>query len=87
MKSLLFVDGQLLQEPETCGPCRTEITAKLRKDGKIYSLVFRDRIVVEDPYLVQVRAAIYSIQQQEPYMGRITPRAVKDFLIKSSVVP
>lgn len=86
-KSLLYEPGQVLQEPPECGPCRREIITRLLKDGKIYTLVMRDKAIIEDPYLVQVKAAIYSVQQEEPYMGRIVPRSVRDFLIKSSVTP
>ncbi len=86
-KSLLFAPGQVLQEPPECGPCRREIVARVRKDGKIYTLVIRDKAIIEDPYMVMVKAAIYSVQQQEPYMGRVVSRSVRDFLIKTSVVP
>jgi hypothetical protein len=86
-KSLLYAPGQVLHEPPECGPCRREVITRLRKDGKIYTLVMRDKAIIEDPYLVQVKAAIYSVQQEEPYMGRIVPRSVRDFLIKSSVTP
>jgi len=83
MKSLLFQPGQILAEPPSCGPCRTETKVTFAKDGRLYTLTMRDKIVVEDPYLVQVKAAAFAIQQGEPYMGRQVPRDVKDFLIKS----
>lgn len=85
-KSLLFSDGQILQQPPGCGPCRQEVRATVRKDGRLYTIVIRDKVVVEDPYFVLVKAAAFAISQSEPYMGRSTPRAVKDFLIKSNVV-
>lgn len=84
-KSLLFSQGFELLEPDGCGPCRREETVRLRKNGKIYTLVLRDKAVIEDPYLVQVKAAIYAQQVREPYMGRIVSRSVRDFLIKTSV--
>lgn len=86
-KSLLYLPGQVLQEPPECGPKRREITTRLRKDGKLYTLVVRDKAVIEDPYLVLVKAALYAQQQDEPYMGRVASRAVRDFLIKSAVIP
>lgn len=85
-KSLLFTEGQVLQPPPGCGPCRQEVRATVRKDGRLYTIVIRDKVVVEDPYFVMVKAAAFAIRQNEPYMGRATPRGVKDFLIKSNVV-
>lgn len=85
-KSLLYADNQVLQEPPGCGPCRTEVKATIRKGGRLYTVIMRDKVVVEDPYLVMVKAAAFAIREGEPYMGRATPRAVKDFLLKSSVV-
>lgn len=85
-KSLLFAPNQVLTEPATCKPGRDEVRATLRKDGRLYNVVIRDKIVVEDPYLVLVKAAAFAVSENEPYMGRSTPRAVKDFLLKSSVI-
>lgn len=85
-KSLLYAENQVLQQPPGCGPCRTEVKATIRKNGRLYTIVLRDKVVVEDPYFVMVKAAAFAISENEPYMGRATPRAVKDFLLKSSVV-
>lgn len=85
-KSLLFAENQVLQQPPGCGPCRQEVKATIRKGGRLYTLVIRDKVVIEDPYFVMVKAAAFAISQNEPYMGRATPRAVKDFLIRSNVV-
>jgi len=85
-KSLLYIDNPPLEHPVVCSPGRTEVKVTVRKDGRLYNLVMRDKIVVEDPYLVLVKAAAFAVQQNEPYMGRLIPRSVKDFLIKSSVV-
>jgi hypothetical protein len=46
----------------------------------------RDKIVVEDPYLVLVKAEAFAISQGEPYNGSVPSRTVRDFLIKSAVV-
>ncbi len=84
-KSLLFQPGQQLREPVDCGPGRQETVARIRKDGRIYSLTIRDKTVPEDPYLVQVKAAIFAMKTAEPYMGQATPRALRDVYIKSAV--
>ncbi len=85
-KSLLFADDQVLQTPPGCGPARQEVSATIRKGGRLYTIKIRDKVVVEDPYFVMVKAAAFAISENEPYMGRSPPRAVKDFLIKSNVV-
>jgi hypothetical protein len=46
----------------------------------------RDKVAVEDPYLVLVKAAGFAIRQSEPYAGRVPARSVRDILIKSTVV-
>jgi hypothetical protein len=48
--------------------------------------MLRDKIAPEDPYLVMVKAAAFSIQHNEPYNGTPIPRSVKDFLIKTNLV-
>ncbi len=85
-KSLLFQPGQILKEPPECGPCRQEVKVTFRKDGRLYNLVLRDKTVVEDPYIVLIKATAFAISQGEPYMGRVVPRSVKDFYIKSNTV-
>jgi hypothetical protein len=88
MKSLLFQGVTPFEEPPTCAisPCRTEARFALRKNGRVYRFVARDKVAPEDPYLVLVRAAAFALDQGEPFAGRTPPRAVKDYLIKSSVV-
>lgn len=83
MKSLLYAPNAVLKVPPTCTSGRQEIHATFLKDGRMYNVVLRDKIVPEDSYLVQVKAAAFSIGMREPYMGRVTPRSVRDFLIKS----
>lgn len=65
---------------------RTEAKFSVRKNGRIYRFVARDKIQPEDPYFVLVKAAAFAIQTGEPYSGRTPPRSLKDFLIKSSLV-
>lgn len=86
VKSLLFHEDQVLKHPESCNPGRKEVTVTFRKDGRQYNLTMRDKISVEDPYLTLVKAAGFAIEREEPYMGRLVPRSVRDFLIRSSVV-
>jgi hypothetical protein len=84
-RSLIFADTALAQPPG-CGPCRQEVTIKIRKDGREYIMVLRDKIAVDDPYLVMVKAVAFAIREGEPYSGRTPSRGVRDFLIKSAVV-
>lgn len=58
----------------------------MRKGGRIYRFVVRDKIVPEDPHLMLTRAIAFSIQTGEAYNGTSPSRALKDFLIKDSVV-
>ena len=83
MKSLLFAQGT--DTPPGCGP-RTEVTQVLRKNGRLYTLVMRDKIVVEDPYLVMVKATGFAVQQGETYPGTPPARGIRDFLVKTNVV-
>lgn len=84
-KSLLFTGELPFVVPPGCGPCRQESTVTIRKYGRLYTLKLRDKIAIEDPYLVLVKAEAFAIQQGEPYSGLTPSRTVRDFLIKSSV--
>lgn len=88
MKSLLFQEGSTFTEPPGCSalPCRQEVEIKLRKNGRIYRFVVRDKVVPEDPHLMLARANAFSIQTGEAYNGTSPNRALRDFLIKDSVV-
>jgi hypothetical protein len=86
MKSLLFQDVTPFVEPAVCGLGRQEVSINIRKDGRVYRFVLRDKIAAEDPYLVLVKAAAHAIQSGEPYNGTPPSRSVRDFLIKQSVV-
>ncbi len=86
MRSKLFSDESPFVQPVTCQPCRTEIAVTIRKGGRLYNLVLRDKIVVEDPYLIMVKATAFAVAQGEPYNGTVPPRSVRDFLIKSAIV-
>lgn len=87
MKSLLFQEGATpFEEPVGCGIGRQEVSINLKKDGRTYRYVLRDKIAAEDSYLVMVKATAHSIQTGEPYNGTPPSRSVRDFLIKQSVV-
>lgn len=86
MKSLLFQGNTPLAEPASCGPCRKEVRIVFKKNGRLYTMVLRDKISVEDPYLTMVKAAAFAIQAGEPYKMLAPPRKVRNFLIRSNVV-
>lgn len=86
MKSLLFQGNTPLVEPSACGPCRKEVRIVFKKNGLLYTMVLRDKIAVEDPYLTMVKAAAFAIRQGEPYVMQPPPRKVRNFLIRSNVV-
>ena len=85
-KSILFSGTLPYEEPETCKPGRQEVFVTLKKYGRFYRFVVRDKIIVEDPYLVMVKAGAFAISQGEPYAAQTPERSVRDFLIKSNVV-
>jgi len=88
MKSLLFQGVTPFTEPPGCAgvPCRTEVPVVIRKNGRLFRITLRDKVVPEDPYLVMLKAQAFAISQGEPYVGRPPDRAVRDFLIKDTVV-
>lgn len=87
MKSLLHQGVTPFVIPPECAViCRTEVPITIRKGGRLYRFVLRDKVVPEDPYLTLVKAAAFAIAQAEPYNGRSPDRAIKDFLIKDTVV-
>jgi len=85
-KSLLFTGELPFGVPPGCAPCRQEVAFSIRKFGRIYNFKLRDKIAIEDPYLVMVKAEAFALQQGEPYAGIPPERLVRDFLIKSNVV-
>jgi hypothetical protein len=86
-RSLLYQDGATLHVPPGCGQCdRTEIPVSLRKGGRIYRFILRDKIVVEDMLIVMMKAAAFAIAQGEAYAGTPPARQLRDFIIKQDVV-
>jgi hypothetical protein len=88
MKSLIAQGVTPFTIPVGCDleSCRTEAKFAIRKNGRIYRFVVRNKIQPEDPYFVLVKAAAFALRHGEPYNGRTPERSLKDFLIKSSVV-
>lgn len=85
-KSLLYQPNSTMQVPPGCGLCdRIEVPVSLRKNGRIYRFVLRDKIVTEDILIIMIKAAAFAISQGEPYAGTPPSRSLKDFLIKDSV--
>jgi hypothetical protein len=84
-KSLLFTGDLPFGIPPGCGPCRQEVTITIRKFGRLYNFVLRDKVTVEDPYLVLVKAEAFAIAEGEPFAGSVPDRSLRDVLIKSNV--
>lgn len=74
-----------LSEIPGCAPGRMETVRVIRKDGRLYRMVIRDKIVAEDPYLVMVKAEAYAIKTNTENASQVTPRSIRDVLIKSNV--
>jgi len=73
-------------QPADCGPGRTETLFRMKRAGKMYNFVFRDKILPEDWYLVALKAAAFSIARSEQYRGVPPSRTVRDFLVKNNVI-
>lgn len=86
MISLLYQPDAPFDVPAACGPGRTETTKRFLKNGKIYTMTWRDKVNIEDPYLVMVKASAYAIRMNEPYGARTPRRDYRDFLLRSSLV-
>jgi hypothetical protein len=86
MISKLYQPDSPFELPDGCETGRKETTKRYFKNGKVYTMVWRDKTVIEDPYLVLVKTAAYAIRTNEPYGGNPPKRSYKDFLIKSSLV-
>jgi hypothetical protein len=49
------------------------------------TIVIRDSIAVEDPYLKLVRARLFEIQTGQDFSAEVTSRQIKDDLIKVNI--
>lgn len=86
-QSLLFQPNPPFAVPPGCSLCdRTEVPVSLRKNGRIYRFILRDKIVTDDILLVMMKAAAFSISESEPYAGTPPSRTVRDILIKQDTV-
>lgn len=54
-------------------------------NGKIVTVIIRDSVVPEDPYLVLAKAFALSVRTGEGFKAQQTPRRIKDALIKTTV--
>lgn len=88
MKSLLYQAGSPYEGSDVCNleTCRKEVEITIRKDGRLYRFIARDKIAPEDPYIVMIKAAAFAIKSGEPYGGTPPSRAIRDQLVKSNVV-
>ena len=67
-------------------PCRNElITRYPMADGTVRTVIVRDSVVIEDPYLKLVRAKLLSIRTGKEFGADVTPRAIKDVLVKQNI--
>jgi hypothetical protein len=67
-------------------PVRSESFFRIPlRDGTIRTVIVRDALAVEDPYLKLVRAKCYSIKTGEDFSAEVTARAIKDDLIKTNI--
>lgn len=86
-RSLLYQDGATMQVPPGCTLSdRIEVPVSIRKDGRIYRFVLRDKVVVEDVAVMMMKAAAFAISQGEPYSATPISRALRDVLIKQDTV-
>jgi hypothetical protein len=65
---------------------RTEVSRTYSLDsGRMLTVILRDTIVPEDPYINMCRAKCLSVRTGEPYDSDRTSRVIKDQLIKTNV--
>ena len=55
------------------------------RDGTIRTVVVRDALAVEDPYLKLVRARCFEILTGQSFSAEVTSRQIKDDLIKVNI--
>ena len=53
--------------------------------GRMISVILRDTLVPEDPYINMARATALSIRTGEPYDADRVDRTIKDYLIKTDI--
>lgn len=55
--------------------------------GRLVSVILRDTVVPEDPYINMARAKALSLRTGEPYDANRVERPIKDYLIKTNISP
>jgi len=55
------------------------------RDGTMRTVILRDALAVEDPYLKLVRAKLLEIKTGEDFGATVTSRQLKDDLIKVNI--
>ncbi len=87
MRSLMFHSPALtpFQELPECRAGRLETVKVIRKDGRLYRMVVRDKVLVDDPYLVAVKAQAYGIRTNTEVTLDTVQKELRDALIKSNV--
>ena len=53
--------------------------------GRLISVIMRDTVVPEDPYINMARAKALSLRTGEPYDADRVDRSIKDYLIKTNI--
>ena len=66
--------------------CRLEMERRYPlANGRIVTVIIRDAVTPEDPYLVLARAKALSVRTSEGLNAERTTRTIKDFLIKTNI--
>jgi len=66
--------------------CRIEAERRYTlANGRVVTVILRDSIVPEDPYLNLARAKMLSIRTGEAFDANRISRQIKDYLIKTNV--
>ena len=67
-------------------PVRNESFFRISlKDGTTRTIIMRDALAVEDPYLQLVRAKLYTVSTGGDFRAELTSRSIKDELIKTNI--
>jgi hypothetical protein len=65
---------------------RTEVSRTYSlNNGRLITVILRDTIVPEDPYINMARARCLALRTGEPFDSDRTSRVIKDQLIKTNV--
>ena len=87
MRSLLSLPTSPFPDAVLCPAGRTEQEFTIHRNGLLYRFVLRDKVTIEDPYLVLVKATAFAIRHGTGYPGGEPPKELKDALLKTPVRP